>query len=321
MQHAGVQPDKATCNILMEVCCKSGEIWAMVRILEYMKQNFLVLRNPIYRKALESFKIAGESDALLRQVNRHFSDAYSNENDAVLHNEEFDVENGLVLNFMNKQNFVAVDTLLSDMAEKGVQLDSKVISNVIEVNIARRRQNGASLAYDYSVKMGISIERTAYLALIGFSIRANSLHKVVEIVEEMAKQGISLGTQLNSLLIYRLGCGGDAAPAEKVLEFLPEKEKSCAEYTALISAYFSCGNSGKGIETFKIMKSKGVNVARGTYRVLINGLEKCGKAREVEFYKKENKNLQMERSSTNVSVEETICNLLFSGDYLIRRSI
>lgn len=284
----------------------------MVKILEYMKQNFLVLRNPIYRKALESFKIAGESDALLRQVNRHFSEDYSNENDAMSHNNEFDVENGLVLNFMNKQNLVAVDYLLTDMAEKGVHLDSKVISNVIEVNIARRRQNGALLAYDYSVKMVISIERTAYLALIGFSIRANSLHKVVEIVEEMGKQGIPLSTQLNSLLIYRLGCGGEAALAEKVFDLLPEKEKSCAEYTALISAYFSCGNSGKGIETLKIMKSKGVNTTLGTYRVLIGGLEKCGKAREVEYYKKENKNLQMERSSTNASMEESICNLLFS---------
>ncbi|XP_057769940.1 pentatricopeptide repeat-containing protein At2g01390 [Salvia miltiorrhiza] len=320
MQDAGVLPDKATCNILIEICCRTGEIWAMVKILEFMKENFLVLRNPVYQKALETFKASGESDALLRQVNRHFSAEYSDEDDAVLHNSEFGVENGLVLNFTNKQNLVAVDYLLTDMADKGVQLDSKVVSDIIEVNVARQRQDGALLAYDYSVKLGVDIERSAYLALIGFSMRVNSFHKVVEIVEKMVKQGLSLGTQLNSLLIHRLGCGREAAFAEKVFDLLPDKEKSSAEYTALIGAYFSCGNASKGLETFDVMKSKGVSVAVGTYCVVVAGLEKCGKPREVEHYRKEKKSLQMERCPTNISMEETICNLLFAGDFITRRA-
>ncbi|KAH6832163.1 Tetratricopeptide repeat superfamily protein [Perilla frutescens var. hirtella] len=324
MQDAGVQPDKATCNILIEICCRTGEIWAMVKILEYMKENFLVLRHPVYQKALETFKISGESDTLLRQVNRHFSADYSSEvtgeDDGVLQDSEFDVENGLVLNFMNKQNLVAVDSLLTDMVDKGVQLDSKVISKIIEVNVARQRQNGALLAYDYSVKMAINIERSAYLALIGLSIRVNSFHKVAEIVEKMVKQGLSLGTHLNALLIYRIGCGREAASAARVFDLLPDNEKSSAEYTALIGAYFSSGNASKGLKTFQIMKSKGVNAALGTYCVLVAGLEKCGKARELEYYRKEKKSLQMERSSTNISMEETICNLLFAGDFITRRA-
>lgn len=319
MQDAGVQPDKAACNILIEICCRTGEIWAMVKILEYMKENFLVLRNAVFQKALETFKTSGESDTLLRQVNQHLSE-YScegnDEDDSVLRDNQFDVENGLVLNFMNKKNLVAVDSLLTDMVKNGVLLDSKVISKIIEVNVACQRQNGALLAYEYSVELGINIERTAYLALIGLSIRVNSFHKVVEIVENMVKQGLSLGTQLNSLLIHRLGCGREAASAAKVFDLLPDNEKSTAEYTALIGAYFSSGDAGKGLETFKIMTSRGVNVALGTYCVLIVGLEKCGKARELEHYKKEKKNLQMERWSTNISMEETICNLLFAGDFI-----
>lgn len=319
MQDAGVQPDKAACNILIEICCRTGEIWAMVKILEYMKENFLVLRNAVFQKALETFKTSGESDTLLRQVNRHLSE-YScegnDEDDSVLRDNQFDVENGLVLNFMNKKNLVAVDSLLTDMVKNGVLLDSKVISKIIEANVACQRQNGALLAYEYSVELGINIERTAYLALIGLSIRVNSFHKVVEIVENIVKQGLSLGTQLNSLLIHRLGCGREAASAAKVFDLLPDNEKSTAEYTALIGAYFSSGDAGKGLETFKIMTSRGVNVALGTYCVLIVGLEKCGKARELEHYKKEKKNLQMERWSTNISMEETICNLLFAGDFI-----
>ncbi|KAL1538899.1 pentatricopeptide repeat-containing protein [Salvia divinorum] len=320
MQDASVLPDKATCNILIEICCNTGEIWAMVKILEFMKKNFLVLRSPVYQKALKTFKFAGESDTLLRQVNRHFSAEYSDEDDSVLHHSEMDVENGLVLNFMNKKNLVAIDSLLTDMADKGFQLDSKVVSNIIEANITRQRQDGALLAYNYSVKWGINIERSAYLAVIGFSIRANSFNKVVEIVEKMVKQGLSLGTQLNSLLIYRLGCEREAASAEKVFDLLPDKEKSSAEYTALISAYFSCGNANKGLETFNIMKSKCVNIALGTYCVVVAGLEKCGKARELEHYRKEKKSLEMERCSTNISMEEAICNLLFAGDFITRRA-
>lgn len=318
MQEASVQPDKATCNILIEICCKTGEIWAMNTILEYMKDNFLVLRYPLYEKALETFKSAGESYMLLKQVNRHFSAEHLNNGinkyDTVSPNNEFGLENDLVLNLLNKQNLVAVDTLLSDMMEKGVRLETTVISKIIEVNSAHNKQTGALLAYEYSMKLGISIERTAYLALIGLSIRINSYTKVVDIVQETVKKGLSLGTHLNSLLIYRLGCSKEATCAEKVFDLLPDEEKSSAEYTALIGAYFSSENADKGLETFKVMKSNGVKVAFGTWTVLLAGLEKCGRARELDYYRKEKKRVLTERCSTNVSsIEETICNLLFSG--------
>ncbi|KAL7154694.1 hypothetical protein ABFS83_03G018300 [Erythranthe nasuta] len=203
MQEASVQPDKAACNILIEISCKTGETRAMTKILDYMKDNFFVLRYRIYQKALEAFKIAGESDMLLRQVNRHFS-AEKNLNDEPEKydlDNDFALENSLVLNLLNKRSLVGVDSLLSDMAEKGVRLESGVVSKVIEVNSACQRQNGALLAYEYSVKSGINIERTAYLALIGLYVRINSFPKVVEIFEKIAMQGFSLSTHLNSTLI------------------------------------------------------------------------------------------------------------------------
>ncbi|KAG8384522.1 hypothetical protein BUALT_Bualt04G0126600 [Buddleja alternifolia] len=320
MQEAGVQPDKATCNILIEICCRAGETWAITKILEYMKENFLVLRYPIYQKALETFKLAGESDMLLRQVNQHFSIENSNDEidkyDEIPLDNDFVIDNGLALNLTNKQNLVAVDSLLADMMNKVVRLESKVVSRIIEVNDSCRRQNGALLAYEYSLKLGIKIERTAYLSLIGLSIRLNSFQKVVEIVEEMVKQGVSLGTHLNSLLIYRLGCNKEPVSAAKVFDLLPDEEKGTAEFTALIGAYFSCGNADKGLEMFKLMTSEGVDVALGTYCVLVDGLEKCGKARELEYYRKEKKRMQTERRSQNASMDETICNLLFARDII-----
>ncbi|KAL7101192.1 hypothetical protein ACP275_08G040400 [Erythranthe tilingii] len=314
MQEAGVQPDKATCNILIEISCKTGETRARTKILEYMKDNFFVLRYPIYQKALEAFKIAGESDMLLRQVNRHFSAEENSNDEPEKYNldNDFDLENSLVLNLLNKRSLVGVDSLLSDMAEMGVRLESGVVSKVIEVNSACQRQNGALLAYEYSVKLGINIERTAYLALIGLFVRINSFPKVVEIFEKIAMQGFFLGTHLNSTLIYRLGCGEEATSAAKVFDLLPEKERSCAEYTALIGAYFSSGNADMALETFDVMKKAGVKVVLGTYCVLLAGLEKCGKAREMDYYRKEKKRLENGRCSINVSMEETICNLLFA---------
>ncbi|KAK4488328.1 hypothetical protein RD792_004085 [Penstemon davidsonii] len=320
MQDAGVQPDKATCNILIEIFCRTGETGAIMRILQYMKENFLVLRYTVYKKALETFKIAKESDMLLRQVNQHFSPEHSNEEDAIPPDHDFIMDNGLVLSLINKQNLIALDSLLNDMMKKGVKLETKVVSRIIEVNSTRRRQNGALLAYKYGIKLGINIDKTGYLGLIGLFTRTNSFPMVVEIVEEMIKKGLSLGTHLNSLLIYRLGCNRDLVSATQVFNLLPKEERSSAEYTALIAAYFSSGNADKGLETFKIMESEGVNVALGTYCVLVAGLENCGRVREMEEYCKEKKRLQRESYSQNVSMEEMICNLLFSGDLLVRHA-
>ncbi|KAL6553105.1 hypothetical protein OROGR_006947 [Orobanche gracilis] len=320
MQVAGVQPDKPTCNILTEICCKTGEVWAMTRILEYMKEKKIVLRYPVYQKALEALKIAGECDMLLRQVNRHFSEEHpvtNNYNNATSLDNEFEIENGLILNLISNQNLVSVDTFLADMMDRNVRLETNVISKIIEANSARNRQSGALLAFEYCVKSGINIEKIAYLALIGLSIRTNSFQKVVEIIEKMVERGFSLGTHLNSILIYRLGCSKEAGSAGKVFDILSEKDKSTAEYTALIGAYFSSGNRVKALETFGSMKSKGVSVALGTYSVLIGGLEKCSKSRELElYYRKEKKRLQTAKCSLNVTMEEKICNLLFAGDFM-----
>ncbi|KAL0450239.1 UNVERIFIED_CONTAM: Pentatricopeptide repeat-containing protein [Sesamum latifolium] len=246
MQEADVQPDKATCNILIEIFCKTGEIWAIFEILRYMKENFFVLRYSVYQKALETLKLAGESDILLREVNRQFSEEHFSEDtdryDAISPDSDFNMENRLVLYLMNKQNLVAVDSLLADMMDKCVPLETMVVSRIIE--------------------------------------------KVVEIVEKMVKQGLSLGTHLNSLLIYRLGCNREAASAAKVFDLLPDNEKSTAAYTALIDAYFSSGNTDRGLETFKTMKGR-----------------------------KEKKRLQTERCFQNVPMEEMICNLLFAGEF------
>lgn len=320
MQEAGVQPDKATCNILVEKCSKAGETRTLAKVLEYMKENSLVLRYAVFLEAHKTLRNLNQSDALLRHVNPHLSVEYIDEEETVgleASTAECDsiVDQGLILVFLARKNFVAIDLLLAEMMKKNIQLHSDIISTIVDVYSSHCRLDGALLVYDYSVKMGISFKKAAYLSLIGLFIRTNSFTKVAEIVEQMVRAGLSLGTHQMVLLIYRLGRARKPAYAAKVFDLLPDDQKNTTAFTALISAYLSSGNIGKGLKTLELMRSNGIPFAVGTYNVLLDGLERRGRLREVELYRKEKKSLQAATvSQRRLSEEDMICNLLFAGD-------
>ncbi|KAL9461523.1 hypothetical protein AB3S75_004509 [Citrus x aurantiifolia] len=320
MQEAGVQPDKAACNILIEKCCKAGETRTIILILRYMKENRLALRYPVFKEALQTFKVADENDSLLWQVHPQFSPEFISDNDAV----EFvttdiegplSIDQGLVLILLKKKNLAAIDCLLSGIMDKNIHLDSAVISTIIEVNCDHRRPDGALLAFEYSVKMDLNLERTAYLALIGILIKLNTFPKVAEIVEEMTKAGHSLGVYLGALLIHRLGSVRRPVPAAKIFSLLPEDQKCTATYTALIGVYFSAGSADKALKIYKTMCRKGIHPSLGTFNVLLAGLEKLGRVSDAEIYRKEKKSIQADaHSKDTVPMEEKICDLLYGGD-------
>ncbi|KAG6670804.1 hypothetical protein I3843_Q036300 [Carya illinoinensis] len=317
MQEAGVQPDKAACNILVEKFSKVGETKALTLILQYMKENHLVLRYSVFLEALEALKFAGESSALLRQVNPHFSIVGEEEVSEVIPTDcdvPICIDSGLLLICLKKQNLVAIDRLLTGIIDKNVRLDSAIISSIVEANCDRSRRSGALLAFKYSVRMDVIMERNAYLSLIGILIRSSSFLKVVEIVEVMLMAGQSPGTYLSALLIYRLGFARRAVCAAKIFDLLPEDHKSTATFTALIGVYFTVGNADKGLKIFRTMLEKGIRPTLGTYNVLLAGLANSGRTSEVEVYRKEKKNLQLDsRDRATISLEEKICDLLFAG--------
>lgn len=317
MQEAGVPPDKAACNILVEKCCSAGETRALTKILEYMKENSLVLRKTLYLEAQKLLSNVGESDGLLKQVNPHLSAECIHEDE--VHNldvttiETYSIEEALISDMLTKKKFVVVDYLLSEMMERNFQLHSEIISTIVEVYCTHCRLGGAILAFKHSVKTGVSLKKTVYLSLIGLLIRTNSYAEVVEIVDEMLNAKHFLGTHLSALLIYRLGCVGKPVLAAKIFDLLPDDQKSTAVYTALISAYFTCGDTSKGLQTYEIMRKKGISSALGTYNVLLSGLERCGKVGELETYRKEKKSLQAAtKFQHQLPEEEMICNLLFA---------
>ncbi|KAJ0041216.1 hypothetical protein Pint_28210 [Pistacia integerrima] len=322
MQEAGVQPDKAACNILVEKCCKVGETRTMIQILKYMKENYLVLRYPVFLEALQTLKVARESDVLLRKIHPHFSAESINNEEAV----EFartdaevplSLDGGLLLFLLKKQSLVAIDHLLAGMMDKNIQLESATMSTIIKEACDCGRPDGALSAFKYSSKLGVNLERITYLALLGISTRSDSLSEVVEIFKQMTKAGHSLGVYHGALLIYRLGCARRPAFAAKIFNLLPKDQKCTATFTALIGVYFSAGSADKALKIYKTMQNKGIHPSLGTYNVLLAGLEKLGRVSDAETFRKERKSMQADSHSRDtVPLEEKICDLLFGGDVM-----
>ncbi|XP_077231514.1 tetratricopeptide repeat (TPR)-like superfamily protein [Tasmannia lanceolata] len=326
MQDTGIQPDKATCNILVQKCSRAGEMAAMTQILEYMKENQLVLRQPIYLEALEALKIAGESNNLLLKVNPHLSfegiDEETSETNLTATNIHFHTDKSIVLTLLARRNFIAVEHILGQMIYKTTQLNPELITTIIWANCANCRPSGALMAFKYSIKIGIKLERVAYIALIGLSIRTNQFQMLMEIVQEMVKNSINLGTYLVFLLIYKLGCAGMKVSSAKIFDSFPN-DQNTVTYTALMNAYIRSGDVDKGLDIYASMRKKGICASSGTYEVLIAGLEKAGRIQEMEIYRKEQKSLpSYGQSQYNVSLEERLCNLLFDkGSNLVIQRI
>ncbi|XP_074263897.1 pentatricopeptide repeat-containing protein At2g01390-like [Silene latifolia] len=317
LQETGVQPDKAMCNILVEQFSKAGEAWAIIQILHYMKENSVVLRYPIYLQAQETLKMAGEDDMLLRQVNPHitiYDESVTLEPEEMESDVNSVIDKGLLIAFLRKKNFGAIDCIFTGMISHGKLLDSKLVSEIIEINCDHGRIDAALLAFEYSKNMGIVIEQIASLSLIGVLMRTSEFSKILQLVEQMVSLKSFLEPAFSASLIYRLGQAKEFDIAVKIFSLLPEEIKTTSVYTALIDVYFSAGERNKGIETFKAMTRKDIQAASATYTVLIRGLEMCGRADEAQFYRREKRSMETKHHVPNaVSIEEKLCDTLFAG--------
>ncbi|URE35318.1 PPR repeat, partial [Musa troglodytarum] len=276
MQEAGIEPDKAACNILIQKCSKAGETSAMRQVLLYMKEHSIVLRRTVFMEALEALKLVNGSDHLLRE------------------------------------NFIAVEHMLSGMINRYIELDAELISMVIQLSCANYKPSCVLMAFRYSLQVGKELDRSAYISLLGFFMRENALEMVLEIVHEMTKAGVSFGTYLVYLLIYRLGRARIHTYAESIFYSLP-MDQNVVTYTALMDALFQAGEVDKGLELYSKMR-KDISISSGTYEVLILGLEKYGRIDDAEFCRKEKmKFMRNKYPQKDVSPDEILCNYLFDG--------
>ncbi|CAA0352995.1 Pentatricopeptide repeat-containing protein [Arabidopsis thaliana] len=167
----------------------------------------------------------------------------------------------------------------------------------------------ASLALDYSLEMGIHLEKSAYLALAGNFLRSNELSKVIDVVKEMVKSQHSLGVYHGAMLIHMLGFGRRPSLAAEALDLLPDDQKGLSAYTALMDVYISAGSPEKAMKILGEMREREIMPSLGTYDVLLSGLEKTSDfQRETSSLRKEQKSLVAStRFREIVHVEDKIC--------------
>ncbi|CAD5168164.1 unnamed protein product [Musa acuminata subsp. malaccensis] len=315
MQEAGIEPDKAACNILIQKCSKARETSAMRQVLLYMKEHSIVLRRTVFMEALEALKLVNGSDHLLREVNPHLS------SDGIEDNSHFEpifsdtssfIDRAIIINLIAMQNFIAVEHMLSGMINRHIELDPELISMVIQLSCANYKPSCVLMAFRYSLQVGKELDRSAYISLLGFFMRENALEMVLEIVHEMTKAGVSFGTYLIYLLIYRLGRAGIHTYAESIFYSLP-MDQNVVTCTALMDALFQAGEVEKGLELYAKMR-KDFSLSSGLYEVLILGLERSGRTDDAEFCRKEKRKFTGNKyPQKDVSPDEILCNYLFDG--------
>ncbi|XP_062205327.1 pentatricopeptide repeat-containing protein At2g01390 [Phragmites australis] len=310
MQEAGVEPDKALCNILVQKCSSAGETSVMTCILQYMKEHFIVLRRPVFLEALEALKASGKSDELLREVNPHLS--YEGiECDPILSDQGYITDRSTILYLLAAKNWSSIEEMINKLAPKNVKMETHILSDVIEASCADCRPSCGLTVMRYSLREGIVLDRSAYSSLLGQYIRNGSLDLVLEIVEGLIKSGCKLGTYLSSILILRLGYAGHSAYAARIFGLLTS-DKNVVTYTALMNAYFQAGKVDNVLDLFTQMRTSGISACLGTYEVLIHGLQKAGRKRESEHYRRERMDMQWHLQYRNqCSPEDSLCNHLF----------
>eukprot|EP01018_Ginkgo_biloba_P031897 Gb_11322 [translate_table: standard] len=321
MQELLVEPSKATCNILVQKCARAGETRLMVHVLKHMKNASLVLRPPIYMEALESLNQAGESDDLLREMHSHILPESKccvfrpDEDDSS--ERDLRTKTDLILALLHERDFTAIESLLDEMLMKGLKLDARVLTAIIQACSTNVKPACAIKAYEYGKSMGIQLDQIAYASLIGFLMRSKLHQKVIVIVEEMIQQGINPGAYILSVLISRLGSVDLCEAAQKLFDTLPD-EQNVATYTALLNALFKAGNVEKAIEIYESMKRKGIKATAGTYEVLQIGLEKAGRYQEAKAFKQQRMMLlndaRMQATmKASKSQEWSLCDIMFDN--------
>uniref|UniRef100_A0A0D9XIU9 Pentacotripeptide-repeat region of PRORP domain-containing protein n=1 Tax=Leersia perrieri TaxID=77586 RepID=A0A0D9XIU9_9ORYZ len=310
MQEAGVEPDKALCNILVQKCSRAGETLVMTRILQYMKENFIVLRRPIFLEALEAIKDSGESDNLLREVNPHL--AFEGiECDAAFMDIGYITVRSIILYLLAARNWSAIEQMIKEMTPKNIKVESHILSDIVQASCANCRPSCGLAVLRYSLRIGNELERSAYGSLLGHYIRNGSYDTVFGIVEILINSGCNLGTYLASTLIMKLASAGHSSLAVRIFGLLTT-DQNVVTYTALMCAYFQAGKADKALQLFSQMNNSGISACSGTYQVLIHGLQMAGRKQDSEHYQRERMEMQWHLQYHNErSPEDSLCNHLF----------
>lgn len=316
MQEAGIHPDKATCNILVQKCSEAGETSILVHVLHYMKCHNHVLRRPVFLEALKALKATSVSDIdLLRAACPHLAlEGIENEiYRSVTSDIAASMDKGILFNLLEMKSFNGVEAMLREMQLKNTNLDTNLLSAIIQTSSSSNRTSLAILAFNFCKNMGKKLDRAGCISIIALFIRMNLFQENIQVVEELVKQDVTFGPNLVALLISRLGCVSMSTTAKKVFDSLPN-EHNTVTYTAMIDVCFRASDADMALELYSNMRRKDIPVSKGTFQVLLNGLERMDRFQEADIFKKEKKRLEFSwHCRRRPSMEEDLCDRLFDG--------
>lgn len=103
-------------------------------------------------------------------------------------------------------------------------------------------------------------------------IRAGQFVRVMELFEEMQKEGVEPGTTTYNIVIKSLGEEGRLEEMDKKLAEMKEAGllPNIVTYTTLVDAYGKAGYYGHAVGCLEAMKSDGLRPTRSMYNALIN---------------------------------------------------
>ena len=286
----------------------------MFEVLRYMKKNALVLRLPVFLEALKTLRNFNENDSLLREVNPHLS-SFGNLPEEACSDDNPCTDSAIMTLLLCNCNYVAINLMLEDMILKKTKLRTDHILAIIQISTKKQHLRTALLAVQLSARMGQALEREVYLSLLGPLVRSRRFPDALNIIEEMREKGLFLGDYLFSALTLKLVQSGEPAMAAELLYRASFSfEWNIVTYTALIHAYLQSKEIERGLKVYALMREKGLSATKGTYKVLIDGLEMAGRKADAEYFRKERKKLlqscHIEKMAT--PVEESLCDSLFA---------
>nr|CAD1837774.1 unnamed protein product [Ananas comosus var. bracteatus] len=233
MQEAGIQPDKAACNILVQKCSKAGETSAMNQVLQYMKEHFIVLRridNDIDINNSNSYSII---DRLTQDscTNNRPSCALAVFQYCLRMRKELAASAYACLLgfFVRNSSFHTVLEIVEEMSKAGHNLGVYLTSVLIyKLGCAGLSSYAERVFNSFLMEHNV----VTYTALMDAYFRAGKVDKGVELYSRMKSQGISLSSGSYVVLINGLEKAGrihDAEICRKEKRRLEWKDRSQEE--------------------------------------------------------------------------------------------
>lgn len=185
----------------------------------------------------------------------------------------------MVTILLSARRFPIVDCLLSEMHERGIQVDTWLFNQIIECYSSCHDAEGALKIFGKMEEMGTQPNAVVYTGMIDVLMREGMYQRAMEVYGQMLQAGHEPNNFTYSVLINGLGIAGKAEAGHKLLSIMLKHgyQPNVITYTALIGGYEKLGKLSNALEVFKEMQAAGIEPTPITYRILSHAYYRAGR--------------------------------------------